>query len=148
MKTIILLAFFILQITVIECAYPIERDLRDITGLSEPKIWIAFMERRLWIFFLSLANGSYTSLFDLLQYMGHTQSLNAGCRYVYDKGYECWRCVMIEGNQLSTNVFGELYLDAHVIFRVQNSFNINLTVKHSMPNTNEKINGKASVRFY
>ena len=55
---------------------------------------------------------------------------------------------MVKGNLLSTNVFGEHYLDAHVIFKVHNSFNINWTIKYFIPNTNEKFSGKACVRFY
>ena len=98
--------------------------------------------------FIPLTNGSYTSLFDLLLCLGHKQLSIARCKSVFDKGYSCWRCLMVKGNLLSTNVFGKHYSDAHVIFKVHNSFSINLTIKYSIPNTNEKFSGKARVRFY
>ena len=115
------------------CAFPVERDVREITGFSPDKDWLVFMERRHWLCLRLLTQRLYFSLHDVLKCMAGGRDLN-------------WRCLRhdahcnfkIRGLNILTNGISSSPTNPHLFnftFNVHLSFSINVTIIFFKPIT-------------
>ena len=119
MKTVILLLFHIYQISTTDGAYPIERDLKEITGMSGQRTWMIFLERHTWVCLRPLTNGIFTNLVDVLPCLAGKFTSKWRCRYRF-----FGTCYIIKrGNQLKIRKG----YSGRITFKVHMAFNINLT---------------------
>ena len=67
------IAFVLLSISIVQCAFPLERDVNDVTGISQEKLWFVFTKRFVRTCFQALKNTN-SSIIDELRCLTKSES--------------------------------------------------------------------------
>ena len=107
------------------CAFPLERDLQEVTGISPPKDWIVFMERRIWLCWRLLTKQLSVSLCEILQCVAGNITSGWRCINRAKRNEICMQGLNAFTNGIEPRFWGT---DVRVTFKVHQAFNINITV--------------------
>ena len=123
-RTLIVLLLYTNHYHFTQAAYPLERDVAELTRVSPPKRWIPFMERLARICLNDVKIKEYMTLIDTLKCM--TLKDTTHC---FDPRYPDG-CMLIHyhPNILAYEDMAPFLLPIHII--VHQQFSLNITVKH------------------
>ena len=127
-----------------QAAFPLERDVREIVGISQPKRWIVFMERRASKCLSDMVAQSPTSLVHAFRCMIHSGVISRCLMRFYEPP-----CILIQKypNILKFADHNNLYFKKSIQVVVHREFTVNITmVQCNMPTV--LWNGLGYIKMY